>query len=324
MTDRYGRIIDYMRISVTDRCNLRCVYCVPEEGVSCIAKERLLTDDEIIKVAEAATEAGVSHIKVTGGEPLLRKHLAELVERLHGLPGISTVTLTTNGILLPGQIRALVEAGISGINISLDTLDEERYRRMTRGGSLSEALAGLKAAVPYADRNVTVKVNAVLYEDYWREDARALSALAKDARVHVRFIEHMPLGAQAGERAVLEKDILRFLEEQYGKGAVCTEKIGEGPGHYYTFPGFVGKIGFISAMSHKFCSGCNRIRLTADGDLRMCLQSKEGIALRDMLRSGISREELTEILLQSIEKKPQAHQMEERKIEAEGMCQIGG
>lgn len=324
MTDRYGRKIDYMRISVTDRCNLRCVYCVPEEGVSCLEREKLLSDEEIVRIAEAAAQVGVSHLKVTGGEPLLRKHLSGLAERLSRIPGIDTVTLTTNGILLPDQIKELVEAGISGINISIDTLDEERYRNLTRGGKLSEALAGLRAAVPYTDENVTVKVNAVLYEKTWREDAKALSDLAKEKKVHVRFIEHMPLGAQDGERPVLEEEILSFLEAIYGKGTPYTGKIGEGPGRYYTFPGLTGKIGFISAMSHKFCESCNRIRLTSDGTLRMCLQSKEGIPLRELLRNGSTKEELTELLQQSINKKPRAHQMEERKIEAEGMCQIGG
>lgn len=321
MIDCYGRTIDYMRISVTDRCNLRCIYCVPEGGIHRIPAEKLLTDEEIIRIAEAAAKAGVRHIKVTGGEPLLREQITGLIQKLRQITGIETVTLTTNGMMLPEKIHALAEAGIDGVNISLDTLDAGRYREMTRGGNLQEALDGLKAAVR---EGVPVKVNAVLYEEHWQEDAFALSKLAKKYPVHVRFIEHMPLGTEVKEKAVLEEDILTFLEKYYGESTVYKEKIGEGPGHYFSFSGLQGKIGFISAMSHKFCSGCNRIRLTADGDLRMCLQSKEVVGLRERLRSEISEEELVELFQKSVAKKPAGHHMEDRKIEAEGMCQIGG
>lgn len=322
MIDRYGRTIDYMRISVTDRCNLRCVYCVPECGVTRIPTERLLTEEELLRITRAAAKEGIAHIKVTGGEPLLRPNLAGLVQKIREIPGIETVTLTTNGILLPDQIEALAAAGISGINISLDTLNQERYQRLTRGGELGRALAGLEAAKRQKD--VTVKVNAVLYEPHWEEDARTLAALAKKDPVHVRFIEHMPLGTEAEERPVQEDAILALLQKEYGKCESYEGKIGEGPGHYVTFPGMTGKIGFISAISHKFCSGCNRLRLTADGDLRMCLQSKEGIPLRELLRDGGTDEKLREVFRGGIRRKPAGHQMTEQKIEAEGMCQIGG
>lgn len=322
MIDRYGRTIDYMRISVTDRCNLRCVYCVPECGVTRIPTERLLTEEELLRITRAAAKEGIAHVKVTGGEPLLRPNLAWLVQKIREIPGIETVTLTTNGILLPDQIDGLTAAGISGINISLDTLNKERYRSLTRGGELERALAGLKAAK--RQKGVTVKVNAVLYETHWEEDALTLAALAEKDPVHVRFIEHMPLGTEAEERPVREEAILALLQKEYGKCESYQGKIGEGPGHYVTFPGMTGKIGFISAISHKFCSGCNRLRLTADGDLRMCLQSKEGIPLRELLRDGATDEKLREVLRGCIQQKPEGHQMTEQKIEAEGMCQIGG
>lgn len=322
MIDRYGRTIDYMRISVTDRCNLRCVYCVPECGVTRIPAERLLTEEELLRITRAAAKEEIAHVKVTGGEPLLRPNLAGLVQKIREIPGIETVTLTTNGILLPDQIDALAAAGISGINISLDTLNKERYRSLTRGGELERALAGLEAAK--RQKGVTVKVNAVLYETHWEEDALTLAALAEKDPVHVRFIEHMPLGTEAEERPVREDAILALLQREYGKCESYQGKIGEGPGHYVTFPGMTGKIGFISAISHKFCSGCNRLRLTADGDLRMCLQSKEGIPLRELLRDGATDEKLREVLRGCILQKPEGHQMTEQKIEAEGMCQIGG
>lgn len=322
MIDRYGRTIDYMRISVTDRCNLRCVYCVPECGVTRIPTERLLTEEELLRITRAAAKEGIAHVKVTGGEPLLRPNLAWLVQKIREIPGIETVTLTTNGILLPDQIDGLTAAGISGINISLDTLNKERYRSLTRGGELERALAGLEAAK--RQKGVTVKVNAVLYETHWEEDALTLAALAEKDPVHVRFIEHMPLGTEAEKRPVREEAILALLQKEYGKCESYQGKIGEGPGHYVTFPGMTGKIGFISAISHKFCSGCNRLRLTADGDLRMCLQSKEGIPLRELLRDGATDEKLREVLRGCIQQKPEGHQMTEQKIEAEGMCQIGG
>ena len=322
MIDRYGRTIDYMRISVTDRCNLRCVYCVPECGVTRIPAERLLTEEELLRITRAAAKEGIAHVKVTGGEPLLRPNLAGLVQKIREIPGIETVTLTTNGILLPDQIDALAAAGISGINISLDTLNKERYRSLTRGGELERALAGLEAAK--RQKGVTVKVNAVLYETHWEEDALTLAALAEKDPVHVRFIEHMPLGTEAEERPVREDAILALLQREYGKCESYQGKIGEGPGHYVTFPGMTGKIGFISAISHKFCSGCNRLRLTADGDLRMCLQSKEGIPLRELLRDGATDEKVQEVFRGCILQKPEGHQMTEQKIEAEGMCQIGG
>lgn len=322
MIDRYGRTIDYMRISVTDRCNLRCVYCVPECGVTRIPAERLLTEEELLRITRAAAKEGIAHVKVTGGEPLLRPNLAGLVQKIREIPGIETVTLTTNGILLPDQIDALAAAGISGTNISLDTLNKERYRSLTRGGELERALAGLEAAKK--QKGVTVKVNAVLYETHWEEDALTLAALAEKDPVHVRFIEHMPLGTEAEERPVREDAILALLQREYGKCESYQGKIGEGPGHYVTFPGMTGKIGFISAISHKFCSGCNRLRLTADGDLRMCLQSKEGIPLRELLRDGATDEKVQEIFRGCILQKPEGHQMTEQKIEAEGMCQIGG
>lgn len=322
MIDRYGRTIDYMRISVTDRCNLRCVYCVPECGVTRIPTERLLTEEELLRITRAAAKEGIAHVKVTGGEPLLRPNLAELVQKIREIPGIETVTLTTNGILLPDQIDALAAAGICGINISLDTLNKERYRSLTRGGELERALAGLEAAK--RQKSVRVKVNAVLYETHWEEDALTLAALAEKDPVHVRFIEHMPLGTEAEERPVREDAILALLQREYGKCESYQGKIGEGPGHYVTFPGMTGKIGFISAISHKFCSGCNRLRLTAEGDLRMCLQSKEGIPLRELLRDGATDEKVQEIFRGCILQKPEGHQMTEQKIEAEGMCQIGG
>lgn len=322
MVDGYGRSIDYMRLSVTDRCNLRCVYCVPKSGIEGMPAQELLTDEELLRIVKAAAKAGIRHLKVTGGEPLLRDGIAELIGRLRKIPGIETVSLTTNGILLPQYIEELYRAGISGVNISLDTLDVSRYRTLTRGGEISKALEGVKAASEY--EGLTVKINAVLSEMHWQEDALALAGLTKKEKIHVRFIEHMPLGVQEQERPVLEGDIRKLLENYYGTGEPCKEKLGEGPGRYFAFPGLCGRIGFISAMSHSFCTGCNRIRLTAGGDLRLCLQSREGIGLRERLRGGITDEALVRIVADCIANKPAGHCMAAQNIEAEGMCQIGG
>ena len=215
MKDRYGREIDYLRISITDRCNLRCIYCMPEEGICQISHGEILTYDEIQRVCRCMTTLGIKKIKLTGGEPLTRKNSAALVRMLKELPGIEKVTLTTNGVLLGEQISELAEAGIDNINISLDTLNKERYRSLTRGGELERALAGLEAAK--RQKGVTVKVNAVLYETHWEEDALTLAALAEKDPVHVRFIEHMPLGTEAEERPVREDAILALLQKEYGK-----------------------------------------------------------------------------------------------------------
>lgn len=322
MKDQYGRTIDYLRISVTDRCNLRCTYCMPERGINWTPHEEILTYEEIIRIVRQAAVLGICHIKITGGEPLVRAHVAELIKTLKKLPGIQTVTLTTNGILLPRYIKDLADAGIDGINISLDTLEAEAYHRITRIGHVEEVLKGIETVLAYP--NISVKINSVLEETNWQQTAVALAGLAQRIPVHVRFIERMPLSVNEICKESQQQRVISVLEQTYGKMQRYEETLGYGPGVYYSFEGFCGKIGFISAVSHKFCDRCNRIRLTSEGTLRLCLQSRTGVDLKRYLREGCTDQELLELLKEGIRQKPKEHHFQEENIQSTAMAKIGG
>lgn len=324
MIDRYGRVINYVRISVTDRCNLRCCYCMPEEGVSMVSHEDVLRYGEIIKLVKIFAALGIQKIKLTGGEPLVRQDLWYLAKELKKIPGIQQVTVTTNGVLLKEQIGKLAEAGIDGINISLDSLREEEYYQITRRRELKKAWEGFQEALKYP--KVTVKINCVPMGQQ-TESLLEIGALAKKYPVHVRFIEMMPIGLGKEWSGIREEKIKEILENRFGKSSSFNGALGNGPGHYISFEGFQGKIGFISAVSHKFCSSCNRIRLTSQGFLKSCLQYDIGADLRTPLREGASEEEMQQLIIETIEKKPEGHifglesgSNREKRI----MSQIGG
>ncbi len=321
MKDQYGRTIDYLRISVTDRCNLRCTYCMPEEGITCIPHEEILRYEEMEQICRIMAEMGLKHIKVTGGEPLVRKGISGFIRTLKEIPGIETVTLTTNGILLESMAEELASAGIDGINVSLDTLDEEAFRAITRGGDVKRVLAGLRKMHQYPQ--ITLKINCVLGGENWKKNAVSVAELAKNHPIHVRFIEHMPIGREPEKEAKREEQVRVVLETVYGPSILCEKPMGFGPSVYYHFEGFLGKIGFISAVSHKFCSGCNRIRLTADGRLRMCLQSGNSTDLKAVLR-GENPEGLESVIQKSVYEKPREHHFDKESIETVSMSQIGG
>ncbi|MDO5424602.1 MAG: GTP 3',8-cyclase MoaA [Eubacteriales bacterium] len=324
MIDQYGRTIDYLRISLTDRCNLRCVYCMPEEGIQQISHAEILTYDEIRRICRCMTELGIRKIKLTGGEPLVRKDCAQLVRTLKALPGIEKVTLTTNGILLGEQLPGLVEAGVDAINISLDTLNPELFQKITRRDCLDQVLEGLQAALGCPQLSVKLNCVPVIKE---KENFVALAGLAKNNPLHVRFIEMMPIGYGKQFPFQDEESIKTVLEEAYGPMMPTAERFGNGPCHYYTLEGFQGKIGFISALTHKFCSQCNRVRLTAEGHLKGCLQFQEGVDLREILRKGGTDAELTEAIRRIIWEKPVSHHFYETQTEQDemrAMSQIGG
>lgn len=324
MKDRFGRKIDYLRISITDRCNLRCVYCMPENGIVHIPHKEILTYDEITRICRCMTELGIHKIKLTGGEPLTRKGCATLVAMLKSLNGIEKVTLTTNGILLGEQMAGLAEAGIDDINISLDTLDAVSFARVTRRESLNQVLEGIEAALQYPQ--IGLKINCVpVLED--PENLVSVAGLAKKYPLHVRFIEMMPIGYGREFQFRGEEEICQILEKAYGTMTPVTERYGNGPCHYYRIEGFQGKIGFISAMTHKFCDQCNRVRMTAEGFLKACLQYQTGTDLKGLMRSGCSDEELTEAIQKVIWEKPVSHHFTSREVdedEARLMSQIGG
>lgn len=324
MEDRFGRKIHYLRISVTDRCNLRCAYCMPEEGVEWIAHEHLLTYEQIVRLVRLFAQLGIDKVRLTGGEPLVRKGVADLVRDIQEVKEIKKITLTTNGILLKEQLPALLEAGISGINLSLDTLDREQYIRITKRDQLKQVLEGLEAALLAPD--LQVKVNCVP-QGINDEQLVPLAALAKDRNLSVRFIELMPIGLGSSFTYRSEEEVLKRLEKAFGLASPIPSEEGGGPGHYFSFRGFTGKVGFISAMSHKFCEDCNRIRLTSTGFLKTCLQYSEGVDLKALMDEGESDEGLLEAIEKAIFYKPACHQFsldEKENIQGPNMNQIGG
>lgn len=323
MKDSYGRKIDYVRLSLTDRCNLRCAYCMPDEGCEQLAKEKVLTDEEILRLCQVLASIGVTKIKLTGGEPLLRKSTAYLIKKIKQMDGIKQVTLTTNGVLLEEQIDALMEAGLDGLNVSLDHLDEKEYEKITKRDELSRVLRGLHKAYEY--ENLNIKINCVPIAAT-REQIIDLALMAKHRRVHVRFIEVMPIGLGKTMKSHTEEEIVKELEKRFGKIQPYEGKLGNGPSHYYQIEGFQGKIGFISAISHKFCKECNRVRITAEGYLKTCLQYEIGADLRPYLLEGMD-EELKKVIEDALRNKPQEHRFHEKKEGKEEhrvMSQIGG
>lgn len=324
MQDSFGRTIDYLRVSVTDRCNLRCVYCMPEEGVQMTAHENLLSYDEIVRICRIAAGMGVQKIKLTGGEPLVRRDIPVLVRKLKQIKGIENVTLTTNGVVLASWADELMEAGLDGVNISLDTVDPKRFREITRRDMLPQVLTGIVSVL--GREGLSVKINCVPMEQN-KQDMNRIAAFAQDYPVHVRFIEMMPVGYGKNFSFIGEEEIKRLLEAEYGTLRPFEGKLGNGPGHYYELDGFCGKVGFISAISHKFCDRCNRVRLTSQGFLKTCLQYDSGRDLREMLRGGADDVQMAEAIAEAVASKPGSHYFLAEEIRNENsmcMSQIGG
>ena len=326
MIDRCGRNIDYLRISVTDRCNLRCIYCMPEEGIRLTEREKILQEPEIIRVCKVMAELGITKIKLTGGEPLVRPRIPGLIRQIKEISGIEKVTLTTNGILLKDQMQDLADAGLDSLNISLDTLDEECFCKITRRNLLEETLEGIREAMKYPE--VQLKINCVPL-GMEEQDLCGIAEFARENPVHVRFIEMMPIGYGSSFTGMSQEKIMNLLEQKFGKMILYNGKpLGNGPCTYYTVDGFEGKIGFISAISHKFCSQCNRIRLTSQGYLKTCLQYTAGRDLRAVLRNGGTDEELKDRIRAALAEKPDGHHFREKAKEddTESLCmsQIGG
>ncbi len=326
MLDQYGREIDYVRVSITDRCNLRCVYCMPEAGVKQLRCADILSYEEIVTICQALAGLGISKIKITGGEPLVRQDAPELIRMLKALPGIRQVTLTTNGVLLAEQAEALLAAGVDGINISLDTLDIEDFARLTRRNALKQVLTGLARLQTLGYSRI--KLNCVPIKGFNDGQICALAKLAQQQPLAVRFIEMMPIGLGKGYQAIGREDIMARLTDTYGPLSPWQGELGNGPAQYYTLPGFAGKIGFISAVHHKFCAQCNRVRLSATGFLKLCLQYDKGLEVGRLLRTGVGRDELAESIKRTIYAKPLEHQFDagwdENHTERRNMFEIGG
>ncbi len=324
MKDDSGRTIDYARISITDRCNLRCIYCMSEDGVTQLAHRDILTYEEILTLVRALASLGIRYLKITGGEPMARKGCLSLIRRLKSVPGIEEVTLTTNGMLLDGLMDEAVQAGLDGINISLDTLDEKRYAQMTRLGDVHRVLSVLQKAVEAGIPSV--KVNVVPVMGFNEDDLVPLAGLAREKPIHVRFIELMPVGCGAEFSPVPQGEVKALLEAAYGPLRPDDTRLGNGPASYYRLDGFMGSIGFISALSHEFCDRCNRVRITADGQLKLCLNHQAGIDLKSLLRGGAGEEEMADIIQKAILNKPLNHSFLDAPADKEErrMFQIGG
>ena len=325
MTDNSNRNIHYLRISVTDRCNLRCTYCMPESGTQYIRHQEILSYEEILHLAGLFARLGIDRVRLTGGEPLVRKDIDVLVSGLKKIPGIRWVGITTNGVLLTEQLPALWHAGLDAVNISLDTLDEKEFHAITRRNLLSKALEGLRAAQKIPGLQVRVNCVPLLQnKDQWT----AMAALAKNSPgIDVRFIELMPIGLGSNLTCQYEEDVLTTLEKTYGPAVPEATDFECGPSRYVRFRGFAGRVGFISALSHQFCSNCNRVRLMATGELKPCLQYNSDVNLKLLLRSGADDDTILWTMKETIYHKPVSHHFRKASTlfdEEHNMNQIGG
>ena len=323
MLDRYGRVINYLRISVTDRCNLRCCYCMPE-GVQDVGMKNILTFEEIWEIVRTGVSLGITHIRITGGEPLVRKGCVNLIRGIREIPGVETITMTTNGVLLGNYAKQLKEAGVDGVNISLDTLDPEEFFKITGKRELQEVLAGIRAA---KTAGLPVKLNAVNRKEL---DPIPLVRYAQKENLPIRFIEMMPVGYGKKYVGRSNEELRETLEAVCGNAECMTNReelsrMGSGPAVYYQFSDLKVPVGFISAIHGKFCDTCNRVRLTAEGYLKLCLCYDEGEDLRRVLREG-EKENLRTIMEQTIFRKPAAHCFEHpaEMTETHEMVKIGG
>ena len=333
MKDSHGRTIDYMRISLTDRCNFRCIYCMPAEGVVPLCHQDILRFDEILAIVKVAAEMGVRRIRLTGGEPLVRKGVIDLIAQMNNISGIEDISLTTNGVLLPQMAEGLKEAGLKRVNISLDTLDPDQFTYVTRVGSLADTLDGIEAALKVGFN--PVKINAVTVRSL-NQDFYQFAKMSYDRPLHMRFIEYMPVGESSGgdgsgwgKKDVVSSEEVRAIIDAAGIAegvgplvpAETNRPDGGGPAEYYHFEGAQGTVGFISPLSRHFCSKCNRLRLSADGRLMPCLFSDDYFDIKAAAASG-DEEGIAKILNLAIGNKPDEHH--DRVGTERGMSQIGG
>ncbi|MBZ0154652.1 MAG: GTP 3',8-cyclase MoaA [Alphaproteobacteria bacterium] len=325
MQDKYERVIDYLRISITDRCNLRCIYCMPSEGVKLIQHKDILRYEEIIRIVRVAADLGVRKVRLTGGEPLTRKDLPHLVAAISAIEGIEDISLTTNGLLLKKLARPLAAAGLKRVNVSLDSLRPERYREITRGGDIGEVLSGIEEAEKAGI--LPIKLNMVPIRGFNDDEIEDFARLTLKKDYDVRFIEFMPIGAQeiwSHEKYISTEEIRRRVDAIAPLIPLKLRK--SGPARYFRFENAPGVIGFISPITHHFCGSCNRLRITSDGKLRPCLFSETEIDLKPALRSDTPDSEVERLLRLAVEVKPEGHSINYEKsfTHLKRMSKIGG
>ena len=326
--DRFGREIDYLRLSVIDHCNLRCVYCMPLRGLTFVPSDELLRAEEIELVARAAVDVGFRKFRLTGGEPTLRPDIVDIVKRVASIDGVADVAMTTNAVLLPRLAKPLAEAGLRRVNIHVDTLHPERLKKLMRFGTIGEILAGIQAAVE-AGLN-PIKINCVVTRDYNDGDVVDLARHALEGEWHVRFIELMPLGGGEAAHTALSqfvpsRETRQRIEAELGPLVAIPAASASDESRNFRFESGRGVVGFISPVSEPYCGSCNRMRLTADGKFHLCLLNDDEMDVKRAIRSGGGREEVAAILRRAVLAKPTGHRLEEGvSTEERGMFQIGG
>jgi cyclic pyranopterin phosphate synthase len=327
LVDTYGRLHDNLRVSVTDRCNIRCFYCMPEHNVEFVKRSEILDFEEIERFVRIAVALGIVKLRVTGGEPLVRRDLPELIRRLAAIPGIRDLALTTNGVLLPDLAEPLYEAGLRRINVHLDTLDRERFIRITRRDELGKILAGLDLSKRLGYSKI--KLNAVAVKNLVEPDIVPLARYARDNGFEVRYIEFMPLDAQNlwdRGKVLLADEIIDTLSREIAPLTPVPDPDPRAPASEYVFAGGIGRVGFIASVSRPFCLNCNRIRLTADGKLRYCLFAIQEDDVKALMRSGASDEEIAALIRRNLAGKWEGHEINSAKFVAppRPMYSIGG
>ncbi|MBR6881146.1 MAG: GTP 3',8-cyclase MoaA [Clostridiales bacterium] len=321
LEDSFGRKIEYLRVSLTDRCNLRCRYCMPAEGIDKLRHEDILTLEEIERITRILVAGGVRKVRFTGGEPLIRKGMTDLVRRISSLDEKPAVFMTTNGTLLEEYIDALAAAGLKGVNISLDTLSDQCFEEITGKDMLPAVRRSIAKA---AEKGLEVRLNTVLIKGINDNEAELLALISKDIDVSVRFIELMPIGCASALEGIGTDDLIRRFDARFGKHIEVEDgAVSSGPARYVRYPGFKGKTGFISPLSHSFCRTCNRLRLTSDGKIKPCLCSPVYLDVRKLMREDADDDMIRDEIRKIILGKPSGHDLTKTSV-ADEMPRIGG
>lgn len=330
LLDNFNRQINYLRISITDRCNLRCIYCLPEEGIGLLPSAEIIRYEEISRLLNIMAKLGITKVRLTGGEPLLRSNLVELIRNVKGISGIKDLSLTTNGTLLYEQIDELFKSGLRRINISLNTLKKERYTKITaqNGMLFKQVIDGIYKALSLGMN--PVKINVVALKGINDDEFVDFAGLAREQNLQVRFIEYMPIKRREidwNDTFIPIGAIQSIIEKKYGK-LIPVDNLDKGPARYFKIKGAKGKLGFISPISFHFCGNCNRLRLTSDGKLRVCLFSDKEVDIKKVLRNGACEEDIIRFVKEAVSSKPAKHNLTLEQSEfiecRRSMAEIGG